>query len=75
MKKGACCNFFALCIKSSECNSIECNSFEKLIIKKKNGDVTLNRAKDYYENNKERIRGQARDKYWNVSAEEKDKKR
>ena len=63
MKKGACCNFFVLCIKSSECNSIECNSVEKLIIKKKNGDVTLNRAKDYYENNKERIRGQARDKY------------
>ena len=33
-----------------------------------------NRAKDYYENNKERIRVQARDKYRNLSEEEKIKK-
>ena len=27
----------------------------------RNGDVVLNKAKDYYKNNKERLRGQARD--------------
>ena len=37
--------------------------------------VILNRAKDYYENNKERVRVQARDKYRNLSEEEKNKKR
>ena len=36
--------------------------------------MILNRAKDYYENNKERLREQARDKYRNLS-EEKNKKR
>ena len=40
----------------------------------KNRDVILNKAKDYYENDKERLRGQARDKYRNLS-EEKNKKR
>ena len=30
-----------------------------------------NRAKDYYKNDKERLRGQARDKYRNLSEEEK----
>ena len=35
--------------------------------------MILNRAKDYYENDKERLREQARDKYRNVS-EEKNKK-
>ena len=35
----------------------------------------LNRAKDYYENNKERLREQARDKYRNLSEEERNKKR
>ena len=34
-----------------------------------------NRAKDYYENDKERLREQARDKYKNLSEEEKKKKR
>ena len=34
----------------------------------------LNKAKDYYKNNKERLREQARDKYRNLS-EEKNKKR
>ena len=40
----------------------------------KNREVILNRAKDYYENNKERLRMQARDKYKNLSEEEKIKK-
>ena len=35
----------------------------------------LNRAKDYYQNDKERLRRQARDEYWNLSEEEKHKKR
>ena len=38
-------------------------------------DVMLNRAKDYFENDKERLRKQARDKYRNRSEEEKNKKR
>ena len=37
--------------------------------------MILNRAKDYYENDKERLREQARDKYRNLSEEEKNKKR
>ena len=37
--------------------------------------MILNRAKDYYENDKERLRKQARDKYKNLSKEEKNKKR
>ena len=40
-----------------------------------NRDVILNRAKDYYENNKERLREQAKDKYRNLSEEEKNKKK
>ena len=35
----------------------------------------INRAKDYYENDKERLREQARDKCRNLSEEEKIKKR
>ena len=35
----------------------------------------LNRAKDYYENDKERLREHARDKYSNLPEEEKNKKR
>ena len=38
-----------------------------LIYYQRNRDVILNRAKDYYENDKERLRGQARDKYRNLS--------
>ena len=34
-----------------------------------------NRAKDYYENDKERLREQARDKYRNLSKEEKNERR
>ena len=40
---------------------------------KKNKDVILNRAKDYCKNDKEKSREQARDKYRNVSEEEKTK--
>ena len=38
-------------------------------------NVVLNKAKDYYKNNKVILRGQARDKYRNLSEEEKNKKR
>ena len=37
----------------------------------KNRDVILNRAKDYYENDKERLREQVRDKCRNLSEEKK----
>ena len=57
----------------SECNSFECNSIE--LTNQKNRNVILNRAKDYYENDKERLRKQARDKYKNLSEEEKNKER
>ena len=40
----------------------------------RNIDVILNRAKDYYENDKKRLRVQARDKYRNLSKEDKNKK-
>ena len=56
----------------SERNSIE-NS--NLTYYQRNRDVKLNRAKNYYENNKKRLREQARDKYRNLSEEEKKKKR
>ena len=38
-------------------------------------DVVLNRAKDNYENDKEKLREQARDKYRYLSEEEKNKMR
>ena len=41
----------------------------------RNRDVILNRAKDYYENDRGRLRDQARDKYRNLSEEDKNKKR
>ena len=37
--------------------------------------MILNRPKDYYKNDKERLREKARDKYRNSSEEEKNKKR
>ena len=37
--------------------------------------MILNRAKYYYENDKKRLRGKARDKYRILSEEEKSKKR
>ena len=36
--------------------------------------MILNRANEYYKNNKERLREQARDKYRSLSEEEKNKK-
>ena len=42
---------------------------------KKNPGVILDRAKDYFENDNERLRVQARDKYRNLSEEEKNKNR
>ena len=48
--------------------------FRWLKLYKKNRDVILNRAKDYYENNKEWLREQARDKCKNLSEEEKEHK-
>ena len=41
----------------------------------RNGKIMVNRAKDYYENDKERLREQARNKYRNLSEEDKEKKR
>ena len=40
----------------------------------KNQNVILNRAKDYCENDKERLREQAKNKYRNLSEEERNKK-
>ena len=37
--------------------------------------MILNRAKDYYENDNERLRRKARDKYRNLSEEDTNKKR
>ena len=58
----------------SEFNSVECNSVELTCYQRKR-DMILNRAKGYYENDKERLRVQGRDKYRKLSEEEKNKKR
>ena len=50
----------------------ECDSNEETYYKK-NRDMIPNRAKDYYENDKERLREQA--EYRKLSEEEKNKKR
>ena len=42
-------------------------------VKLRDRDVILNRAKDYYENDKERLREQARDKYRKLTEEEENK--
>ena len=67
LTKGVFYNFFLLYIKMNE--------YIDLTYYQKNWDVILNRAKDYYENDKERLREQARDKYRNLSKEEKNRKR
>ena len=56
---------------------IKCNSVESpnLTYYQRNGDAILHKAKDYCENDKKRLRGQARDKYRNLYEEEKKKKR
>ena len=63
MIKGVFYNFFWLYIKMSENTD--------LTYYQKNRDVVVNKAKGYYENNKERLKMQGRDKYWNLSEEEK----
>ena len=45
-----------------------------LICYRRNRDVILNRCTGYYENDKERLREQARNKYRNLSEEKKIKK-
>ena len=40
----------------------------------RNREIMPNRAKDYYENDKERLREQARNKYRNLSEEDKKKR-
>ena len=40
-----------------------------------NRDMVLNKAKDYYKNDKERLREQAKNKHGNLSEEDKNKKR
>ena len=41
----------------------------------RNREIILNRAKDYYENDKKRLTEQARDKYRHLCEENKKKKR
>ena len=52
-----------------ECNSVDSTYYQR------NRDVILNIAKDYYENDNERLREQARHKYRNLYEEEKNKMR
>ena len=51
------------------------NEYADLTYYRKNWEVILNRAKDYFDNDKERLREQVRDKYRNFFEEEKNKKR
>ena len=53
----------------SEWNTAEKTNYQK------HRDVILNRTKDYYKNDKERLREHERYKYRNLSEEEKKKKR
>ena len=53
----------------SECNSIKETCYQK------NKNVILNRAKDYYKNDKEKLREQAGNKYTNLTEEEKNEKK
>ena len=59
MRKWVCYNFFYYVWKMS-----------KKTYYQKNRVVILNRAKYYYENDKERLRDNGRDKYRNSSEEE-----
>ena len=56
----------------SECNSIE---IANLTYYQRNQDVIPHRVKGYYKNDNKRLRGQARDKYRNLTEEEKNTKR
>ena len=49
------------------------NEYADLTYYQKNRDVILNWAKDYYKNDKKRLKDQARDKYRNLSEEKKKK--
>ena len=40
----------------------------------RNRDIALNKAKEYYKNNNKGLKKQARDKYRNLSEEDKNKK-
>ena len=60
-------NIFLLYVKMTE--------YDDLTYYQRNRDEILNRAKDYYESDKERLKKQARDKCRNLSEEEKNKKR
>ena len=53
----------------SECNFIDKTYYQR------NRDLILNRAKDYYGNDKERLRKREKDKHINLCQEEKNKKR
>ena len=53
----------------SGCNSVQLTYYQR------NREVILNRAKDYYENDKERLKRQARNKYRDLPEEEEEKKR
>ena len=59
--------FFLVFIKISEISD--------LTYSQKNQTVILNKGKDYYKNNKERLKEQAREKYRSLSEEEKNKRR
>ena len=52
----------------SRCNSVELTYYQR------NRDVIPNIAKDCHDNDKERLRGRARDKRRNLSEEEKEEK-
>ena len=62
--KGVFYKFFLLYIKISES--------AYLTYYQRTRGVILNKAKDYYENYKDRLRKQARDKYRNLSEEEEE---
>ena len=48
---------------------IKTSKYDDLTYYQKNWDVILNRAIDYYENDKERLKREGRGKYRNVSEE------
>ena len=60
-------NFFLAYIKMSE--------IADLSYYQENKDLILNKGKDFYKNNNERLRERARDKYRSLCEEEKNKKR
>ena len=57
-------------MKKAEFFSLRIKMIEKTYYQR-NRDVILNRAKNYYKNDKKRLRDNARDKYRNLSEEEK----